>query len=73
MPDTAYAVFFLAVLLGSAQALYFTLKPEWLNFVGALRGELPDPQELPPTAGKVHVWERHQPILQPVVINICRI
>ena len=73
MPDTAYAFFFVAVLLGSAFALFFSLMPELPNIIGALRGDLPDEDGAPPAFAHVNVLERRQPILQPVMISICRI
>jgi hypothetical protein len=73
MPDTAYAFFFVAVLLGSAVALFLSLIPELPKILAALRAELPEEAEAEPSFAHVNVWERHQPILQPVSISICRI
>lgn len=73
MPDTAYAVFFVAVILGSAFILYLSLRRDWDDILSALRGELPVRPLPEPSFGQVSVWERPQPILQPVEISICRI
>ena len=73
MSEAAYALFFVVVLLGCAFVLFHSLKSEWGRMAAALRGELPDEPEASPSCGEIHVWERHQPILQPVTISICRI
>lgn len=73
MPDTAYAFFFVAVLLGSAVALFLSLIPELPKIMSALRADLSEEAEPEPSFVQVNVWERHQPILQPVSISICRI
>ena len=73
MPDTAYAFFFVAVLLVSAVALFFSLVPEWPRILAALRADMPQDPEVEPSLAHVSIWERHQPILQPVMISICRI
>ncbi len=73
MADAAYSFFFIAVLLGTASLFHLTLQREWHRIRAALRGERVDGLVLPETAGRVMVWERPQPILQPVHISICRL
>ena len=73
MSEAAYPLFFAVVLLGSAFALFQSLRSDWERIAAALRRELPDEPEPSPSCGEIHVWERHQPILQPVTISICRI
>jgi len=73
MLDAAYALFFVAVLAGSALLLWFNLRRDWPSVAAVLRGEMPDAASPPPGAGEAHVSERRQPILQPVTISICRI
>lgn len=73
MSEAAYALFFVVVLLGSTFLLFHSLKAEWERMAAALRGELPEEAEPSPSCGEIHVRERHQPILQPVTISICRI
>lgn len=73
MLDAAYAIFFLVVLASSALLAGLSLTREWERIVQALRGELPEELPLPETYGQVNVSSRSQPILQPVVISICRI
>ena len=73
MADAAYATFFVAVLLGGVSFLHLSFQREWRRIAAALQAERFQEVELPPTAGQVNVWERRQPILQPVRISICRI
>lgn len=73
MLDAAYAIFFLAVLLTSAVLAGRSLKREWGRIRAALRGEIAEEVPLPEICGQVSISQRSQPILQPVVISICRI
>lgn len=73
MLDSAYAFFFVAVLLLSVAATYFWLRRDWPRVLAALNGELTQDVPVSETAGEIHVWERRQPVLQPAVISICRI
>lgn len=73
MLDAAYALFFVAVLIGSGLVLWFSLRGEWARMAAVLRGEMPAAASPPPGAGDTQVRERSQPILQPATISICRI
>jgi len=73
MADAAYASFFVAVLLGSVTFLHVLMQREWRRISAALHREHFEDVPVSPTAGQVNVWERQQPILQPVRISICRL
>ena len=73
MADAAYSLFFVSVLLGGASFMHVTVQREWRRIRAALNAERFEEVALPATAGSVRIWERPQPILEPVTISICRL
>jgi hypothetical protein len=73
MADAAYSLFFVAVLLGGASFIHVTVQREWRRIRAALHAERFEELARPATAGSVRIWERPQPILEPVTISICRL
>jgi hypothetical protein len=73
MFQNAYALFFLAALVGSALALFGLLRAHAREVAAVLRGEIPRLPDAPARPRRARIRSGRRPAFKPVTFSICRI